>query len=97
MEIRRGILVEFQGTQESGVGYLLIRDSKTGIIESVPCENAPTVRALEACFGNTITEGHTAEGVGYKGREVFWTCDWLGVLNWFAIAAGDIEEMLEEE
>ena len=84
MKIRKGKLIQFGGSWGSGLGTLEIEDSETGVPELVPCDNGATVRALEAAFGNVITDGHTANGGGYKGREVYWSLDELGlVLEWF--------------
>ena len=80
MEIRKGKLIQFRGSWGSGLGTLEIEDSETGECEQVPCENPTTVRALEAAFGNVITDGHTANGDGYKGREVYWSLDELGLV-----------------
>jgi len=46
----------------------------------VSCDNPATVRALELAFGNVITDGHTANGDGYKGREVYWSLDEFGLV-----------------
>ena len=80
MEIRKGTLIQFGGSWGSGLGILEIEDSETGECEHVPCDNGATVRALEAAFGNVITNGHTANGGGYKGREVYWSYDELGLV-----------------
>ena len=80
MEIRKGRLIQFRGSWGSGLGTLEIEDSETGEREQVPCDNGATVRALEAAFGNVITDGHTANGGGYKGREVYWSLDELGLV-----------------
>ena len=80
MEIRKGKLIQFRGSWGSGLGYLEIEDSETGAHELVPCDNGATVRALEAAFGNVITQGHTANGDGYKDREVYWSYDELGLV-----------------
>jgi len=80
MQLNKGILKEFRGSWGSGIGQLLIEDSDTGITEAIPCDNAPTVRALESCFGNVITPGHAAGGNGFKGQEVFWSYDELGLI-----------------
>lgn len=83
--MRKGIIKQFRGSWGSGIGYLDIEDLETGITESVPCENAPTVRALEACFGKVITPGHSADGIGYKDKEIYWDYDELGsVLGGFS-------------
>ena len=80
MEIRKGSLVQFHGSWGSGLGTLEIEDSETGERELVPCDNGATVRALEAAFGDVITPGHTANGDGYKGQEVYWSCDEFGLV-----------------
>ncbi len=80
MEIRKGRLIQFRGSWGSGLGTLEIEDSETGEREHVPCDNGATVRALEAASGNVITDGHTANGDGYKGREVYWSLDELGLV-----------------
>jgi len=80
MEIRKGKLIQFHGSWGSGLGTLEIEDSETGECELVPCDNGATVRALEAAFGNVITPAHTANGDGYKGREVYWSLDEFGLV-----------------
>ena len=80
MQLRKGRLIQFRGSWGSGLGILEIEDSETGERERVPCDNGATVRALEAAFGNVITDGHTANGGGYKGREVYWSYDELGLV-----------------
>jgi hypothetical protein len=80
VEIRKGRLFQFRGSWGSGLGSLEIEDSETGIHELVPCDNGATVRALEAAFGDVITEGHTANGDGYKGQEVYWSYDEFGLV-----------------
>ena len=80
MELRKGRLIQFGGSWGSGLGTLEIEDSETGECEHVPCDNGATVRALEAAFGNVITPVHTANGGGYKGREVYWSLDEFGLV-----------------
>ena len=80
MKIYRGKILNFQGSWASGIANLIIRDLDTNKLLAVPCDNSPTIRALEACFGNVITEGHTANGQGYKGKEIFWTYDEFGLI-----------------
>ena len=80
MEIRKGRLIQFRGSWGSGLGTLEIEDSETGAHEHIPCDNAPAVRALEAAFGSVITDGHTANGNGYKGQEVYWSLDEFGLV-----------------
>ncbi len=80
MEIKKGRLIQFRGSWGSGLATLEIEDSETGAHELIPCDNGATVRALEAAFGNVITPGHTANGDGYKGQEVYWSFDELGLV-----------------
>lgn len=80
MKIRKGKLIRFSGSWGSGLGTLEIEDSVTGVRECVPCDNGVTIRALEAAFGNVITPGHTANGNGYRGQEVYWSYDELGLV-----------------
>jgi len=80
MEIRKGKLIQFGGSWGSGLGILEIEDSETGVCDRVPCDNGATVRALENAFGDVITDGHTANGNGYKGQEVYWSYDELGLV-----------------
>jgi hypothetical protein len=75
-----GIIIGFAGTWMSGMGYLHIVDIETGIVEAVPCENGPTVRALEACFGNVIGNAHNVDDTGgHIGQEIFWDYDEFGL------------------
>ncbi len=80
MEIRKGKIKDFIGSWSSGLGFIVIQDCETGEIEQVPCDNGPTVRALENCFGNVITPNHTAKGNGYRDKEIFWSVGELGLV-----------------
>ena len=94
--MRKGITVNFRGSWGSGLGYLDIEDSETKQVEAVPCDNASTVRALEAAFGNVITPGHTANGPGYKGQEIYWDYDEIGlVLGGFSPVDQASDELVE--
>lgn len=96
MECRKGKILDFVGSWQSGIAQLVIEDSDTGGVDFVPCENTATVRALEAAFEDVITPGHTADGKGYKGQEVFWSMDEYGVLllGFTPVAMAD-EEMVQ--
>ena len=80
MEIKKGRLIQFRGSWGSGLATLEIEDSETGAHELIPCDNGATVRALESAFGDVITPGHTANGDGYKGQEVYWSLDEFGLV-----------------
>jgi len=80
VENRKGRLIQFRGSWGSGLATLEIEDSETGAHELIPCDNGATVRALESAFGDVITEGHTANGDGYRDQEVYWSYDELGLV-----------------
>ena len=80
VEIKKGKLIQFHGSWGSGLGTLEIEDSEMGEHEHIPCDNGATVRALDAAFGNVITPVHTANGNGYKGKEVYWSYDEFGLV-----------------
>jgi len=79
MKIYKGIIKDFQGSWGSGLGTLIINDINEGRVE-MPCDNAPTVRALEDAFGNVIGNGHNVkEKPGYKNQEIFYAYDEMGL------------------
>jgi len=79
--VRKGKIVAFRGSWHSGLGALVIVDSESGIEEAIPCDNAPTVRALEGAFGNVIAGGHTLNPKGgHVGKEIYWSTDDLGLI-----------------
>ena len=73
-EVRRGTITGFRGSWMSGIGYLLV----DGV--GVACENAPTVRALDACFGDVIAEGHTVSQEAIIGKEIYYSMDDMGLV-----------------
>ncbi len=73
----KGTIEGFSGSWGSGMGYLII-DGKP-----IPCDNAPTVRALEGCFGNVIARGHSVNNDAIKGKEVVYSVDGIGLLLGF--------------
>ena len=72
--MRRGTITGFSGHWLSGIGYLLV----DGV--AVPCENAPTVRALEGAFGDVIAEGHTVSQETIVGKEIYYSMDDMGLV-----------------
>lgn len=73
----KGTIEGFGGSWGSGIGYLVI-DGKP-----IPCENAQTVRSLDACFGNVISAGHSVNNDAIKGKEVVYSVDSFGMLLGF--------------
>ena len=89
-DMERGVINGFRGSWQSGLGYLIING------HGVPCENGATVRALEACFGNVIAEGHTVNDEALQSKEVFYSTDFMGVLEGFTpVSAEDLNEMIK--
>lgn len=80
MKIYKGTIRGFRGSWGSGLGYLIIDDDERGRV-SVPCDNAPTVRALEGCFGNVISKAHTVNPRGgHVGKKVYYSLDDFGII-----------------
>jgi len=81
-----GKILGFRGNWSSGIGHLLLEKEDGGLVH-VPCENAPTVRALERAFGGFITPGHTANGAGPVGQWIRYELDDIGMLDGFTPCA----------
>lgn len=94
--IRKGRIKALQGSWTSGLACLIIEDSETGITEVVPCENGPTVRALDALFGEVIAPGHSINlHGGHINQEIFWSYDEFGlVLGGFTPVEGAHPEVI---
>ena len=94
--IEKGIIKGFRGSWGSGLGFLLI-EQDSGSVVSVPCDNAPTVRALEGCFGNVIGENHSvAENPGFVDQEIFYSMDDFGLcLGGFTPVDEASQELIE--
>ena len=92
--IQKGKLKQFSGSFGSGLGNLTIEVN--GKLQQFHCDNGTTVRSLEAAYGNVITKGHTADGIGYKNKEVYFTVDDLGVLESFCPVEEATPELIEE-
>jgi hypothetical protein len=73
----RGTIEQFSGSWGSGLGSLLISG------RLVTCENAQTVRSLDACFGNVIAPNHSVNQDAIRGQEVIYSVDDIGVLLGF--------------
>lgn len=81
MITKRGTINGFNGSWGSGLGFLVV----DGV--GIPCDNAPTVRALEACFGGVIGKAHdVVSGPSWVGKEIIYSVDPLGFLEGFTPA-----------
>ena len=78
--MRKGKILAFHGSWQSGLAQLEIQDSETGAVELVPCDNAPTVRALASAFPDVIGSGHTVNQKAIAGKEIYWSLDVMGLV-----------------
>ena len=72
--VHRGIIEGFHGSWLSGLATLIISG------RPVHCDNAPTVRALEGCFGDVIAEGHSVNQKGIVGKDIVYSMDEMGLI-----------------
>ena len=83
----RGTIGGFMGSWGSGLGYLVING------RPIPCHNGPTIRALEACFGDVLAPGHTVNQESIAGKEIRYSVGPWGVLEAFS----PVEILAEEK
>ena len=96
-KIKKGKITGFRGSWGSGLGYLQIQELETGIIKNIPCENAETVRSLEAAFGNVIDKNHSVNPKGgHIGQEIFYSMTAWGTMEAFTPESEASEELVEE-
>ena len=71
--IKKGTIRAVLGSFASGIGYLVVEVD--GEIDEIPCDNAPTVRALEMMYGGVIGQGHVINNIngGHIGREIYFS------------------------
>lgn len=92
-EIRKGKIIGFHGTWGSGLGYLSIK-REDGVVETISCENAPTVRALDDAFGNVIKD-HMVDNKAIEGKEIYYSIGDFGLLEAFTPVEEASAELLE--
>lgn len=83
-----GTIQGFRGSWGSGLAELVIDG------QAIPCENAPTVRALEALFGGVIGPGHTVHLNAIVGQPVAYRTGEFGLLE--GLAPAEAVEALNE-
>ena len=81
--VSHGVIDGFSGSWGSGLAYLIIDG------QPVPCDNAATVRALEACFGDVIAPGHLVNQESIVGKEICYSVSPWGVLEAFSSIDSD--------
>ena len=82
MDWQEGKIVSFKGTWGSGIARLTIK-KPDGTIVYIPCDNAPTGRALNAMF-DCIGSGHCLDNSKIKGQKIRYLTDELGLLTQLA-------------
>jgi len=81
MRSQTGIIKDFKGSWNSGIAILTI-EREDGTTQLIYCDNAPTVRALDATFGNVI-DGHAVNLQAILGKKIRYGLDETGfVLAW---------------
>lgn len=101
MMVRKGKIVDFEGTWGSGLATLVIKDSETGKEMRLSCENTPTVRAFVDAYGReVIGAGHTVNVNELKGKEIYWTKgEWIDFGGFVPVelATPDLIEKYEKD
>lgn len=81
-----GVIEDFSGGWNSGIAILSLTD---GV--HIPCENGPTVRALEEAYPGFIGEGHTVNVDVIRGKEIAYQMTDYGLMSGFI----PVEELSE--
>lgn len=80
MTIHKGTISGLHSSWGNGLAMLSFEDGT-----QVPCDNGPTVRAMESVFGGVVGAAHTIDPAGgHVVQEVFNSMDDFGLtLGWF--------------
>ena len=98
MRVRKGTIVSLRGTWGSGLAELVVDEQIGDEVKrvAVTCDNAPTVRALDSCFGNVIGSAHTIDNRegGHLGKEIYFSVGDFDVLEAFTPVADAPPELV---
>lgn len=83
-----GVIEDFSGGWNSGIAILSLTDGT-----HVPCENGPTVRALNDAYPGFIRDGHTVDVSVIRGREIAYEMTEYGIMAGF-MPVEELEEYL---
>jgi len=72
--VHRGKIEGFRSSWLSSLGTLIISG------RPVTCENVPTVRALDACFGNVIAPDYSVNQKAIQGKDIVYSMDLTGLM-----------------
>lgn len=78
--MKRGTIVEFQGSWMSGLAWLTI-ETEEGI-DAVYCDNGCTGRMLDDAF-DCATDDHCIDNEKIHGKKIFYETDAFGMLESF--------------
>jgi len=93
--VKKGVIRGFSGSWHSGIASLTV-EHEDGTVVDIPCDNAYTVRALDAAFGDVITAGHSVNQESIVGEEIYYSYDEMGLLlGGFTPASEASPELLE--
>ncbi len=76
--MKKATIVNLSGSWGSGIAQLTLRVGRKKVV--VPCENGPTVRALDAIFGDVIAPGHSVNVDAIRGKKVRYCLDDMGLM-----------------
>jgi hypothetical protein len=97
MNVNKGKIKGVRGSFGSGLAYLEVEDVETGDIQSIPSDNGPLVRALEASFGDVIGPGHTINPKGsYLDQMIYWSWDDMGLTLGGFTPEGEADPIIAE-
>ncbi len=78
-KIYKSEIIEYRGSWGTGIGHLHLKN-EDGSTQVIPCENSPTVQALEDAFGNVIIESRDTDVDGLRNQWIYWYLDNLGLM-----------------
>ena len=86
--VKKGRIDGLGGSHGSGLAKLYI-ETEDGLI-TVPCDNGPTVRALDAAFPGFIQSNHSFDNQIIKGRPIAYVMDDMGLILGAFVLISDI-------
>jgi hypothetical protein len=94
-EIYKGKIVQLAGSWGSGLAALTVEDERRGLTV-LHWDNGPTVRALDAAFGDVIDRNHTFDNAAIRDKEIYYFMDEFGLcLGGFIPVEEASEELID--
>jgi hypothetical protein len=76
--MKEATIIGFYGSWSSGLATLRVIED--GQEKDIPCDNAPTVRALDAMFPGFIMPGHVITNAAIRGKKIKYCMDDMGIV-----------------